>query len=423
MTPRDWLYGLELHGIKLGLENISHLLERSGHPERRYPTVHVAGSNGKGSVLAFLDAMLCAAGYRTGRFSSPHLCRLNERFLTAREPVGDAALDETLAYYQELSAEMSPPPTFFEINTAVAYTLIAQAGVDVGLIEVGLGGRFDSTNTLAPLVTAITNIGLEHTQYLGDTIEKIAFEKAGIVKAGVPLAVGKMAREAEEVILQRAAELRAPVRLAGRDFRWSTELSESGLRFTCTMDRLEVGPVALGLPGAYQAENAAVAVALAEELRKTFPRLTPEAIEQGLEDASWPCRLERVLDDPPLIVDVAHNAAGARALAGAMDGGSIVVLAVSSDKNARDIVTELAPKTHRFVLTEFANRRRLELDALKRAAEGLPHDTAGDVPSAIRRAIELSEGRRTIYVAGSLFTAGEARAFLEDEYGAPPMRF
>lgn len=423
MTPRDWLYGLELHGVKLGLENIAHLLEGSGHPERRYPTVHVAGTNGKGSVLAFLDAMLCAAGYRAGRFSSPHLCRLNERFLMGREAISDAQLDETLAYYRELSAGMSPPPTFFEINTAVAYKLIAEAGVDIGLIEVGLGGRFDSTNTIAPMVTAITNIGLEHTQYLGDTIEKIAFEKAGIVKAGVPLIVGAMDRNAEEVILQRAAELGAPVKLAGRDFHATLNETTSGLRFTCTMDRLEAGPVALGLPGAYQAENAAVAVALADEMAKDFPGLTPEAIQRGLEDASWPCRLERVLDDPPLIVDVAHNAAGARALAQAMDDGSIVVLAVSSDKNAHDIVAELAPKTHRFVLTEFANRRRLELNALARAAEGLPHDTAGDVPSAIRRAIELSEGQRTIYVAGSLFTAGEARAFLEDEYGAPPMRF
>lgn len=412
-----------MHGIKLGLDNISRLLDSADHPESRFPTVHVAGTNGKGSVLAFLDAILSASGYRTGRFTSPHLIRINERFLIERKPVDDDTLESAIAQFQQMAESMEPPPTFFEINTAVAYQLFADAAVDIGLIEVGLGGRFDSTNTLTPEITAITTIGLEHTQYLGDTIEKIAFEKAGIIKPRVPLVVGDVGPVALEVIEEQAREKHAPTRIAGTDYHY--EALGTAMAPACSFDNgtIQLGPVPLGLSGAYQAHNAAVATELAYGLQVSFNRITDQTITEGLATASWPCRLERVLDKPPTTLDVAHNEAGAAALAEAMEPGSIVVFAVSSDKNAGAMLATLASKAGRFIITEFANRRSVPAAELAKHAEPWPHEVAKDMQSALRQAFEHAHGRVPVYITGSLFMAGEARGLLESEYGAVPMRF
>ncbi|MDX9971847.1 MAG: Mur ligase family protein, partial [FCB group bacterium] len=174
MNAREYLFSLERHGIKLGLENITHLLEAANRPERAYPTIHVAGTNGKGSVVAMLDSILRAAGLRTGRFTSPHLIHLNERVLIDRQPIDDEELDDHLAVFRAVAEKMPFSPTFFEVITAAAFRAFAHRNVDVALIEVGMGGRFDSTNVITPLVSAVTSIALEHTRYLGNTLEEIA---------------------------------------------------------------------------------------------------------------------------------------------------------------------------------------------------------------------------------------------------------
>ncbi|MBI4557115.1 MAG: bifunctional folylpolyglutamate synthase/dihydrofolate synthase [Candidatus Hydrogenedentes bacterium] len=422
MTPREFLFSLERHGIKLGLDNIRHLLKAAGNPHLKHPTVHVAGTNGKGSVLAMLDAMLQAAGYITGRFTSPHLVQLNERFLIRSELISDTDLDTHLAFFQETVAAMDVPPTFFEVVTAAAFRWFAEYGLDLALIEVGLGGRFDSTNVITPLACAITNIDLEHTKYLGDTLEKIAFEKAGIIKPAVPVVVTETKSGPLNVILGRTMELGSPLRLLGRDFEYEISGDRFAQEFSYRGPRFNLGPTPLALAGRYQGENAAAAVALAELLQDRLPRLTPDAVAAGLSNARWPCRLERVLESPPVIMDVAHNAAGARKLACELPP-CVVVLAVSSDKDAAQMLEALDPVTRHLILSQFTGPRALPVDQLSAAAGERNYERTESLTEAIQLGLQLAHADLPLVITGSIFTAGEARKLLIDEYQAAPLRF
>ena len=422
VDPREYLFGLMLHGVKLGLANIQYLLAQDGNPHLCYPTVHVAGTNGKGSTVAMLDAMLRAAGYRTGRFTSPHLIDVTERFQVDGAPTSDAALDAAILRFRELSAAMDHTSTFFEMNTAIAFHLFAQAKVEVGLIEVGMGGRLDSTNVVMPEATAVTSIALEHTQYLGDTLEKIAHEKAGIIKPGVPVVVGEEKPGPREVILARAAETGSEALVLGRDFQYTLGGSSWQPTFAYESEELTLGPVPLGLVGPYQGANAAVATTLARLMRHTFPRLDNEAIAAGLEQVRWPCRLERVLETPPVIVDTTHTVAGAAYLRQVFDH-AITVLTVCSDKPARDIIAELAPFTDQFVLTRFAGKRAMALDDLRAAAEPHPTVCIDGMRAAIEEGMKLAGPNRPLLITGSVFAAGEARHLLATHFGVEPLRF
>lgn len=420
MTPVEYLYSLELHGIKLGLDGITRLLAASGNPQLRYPTVHVAGTNGKGSVVALLDAMLRAAGYRTGRFTSPHLCHVHERFLVDRTPLSEEALDEQIEHFRSIAERSDSPPTFFELNTAIAFRYFAEANVDIALIEVGLGGRYDSTNVIEPVATAITNIALEHTKYLGDTLEAIAFEKAGILKAKIPAVVGEIEAGPRDVILARAAAVGAPVALRDRDYRFARE----GDAFSYRSDSLRVEPCPLALPGAYQGANAAVAVALAESLREPFSRLSKRAIIEGLATVRWPCRLETVLESPTVIIDVAHNAAGARELASTLEADCIIILAIANDKDAGRIIDVVSAKASTLILSAFTGERALPVADLCARAAPLPHLRCETLDEAIALGMKLAATEnRSLVIAGSLFAAGEARTILIEHYGAPPLAF
>ena len=419
----DYLYGLELHGIKLGLENISLLLERAGNPQNSYPTVHVGGTNGKGSVVALLDAMLRAAGYRTGRFTSPHLCHIHERFLVDGDAITSDSLDRQIDCFRLIAEEIHRTPTFFELNTAIAFRYFEERNVDIALIEVGLGGRFDSTNVITPEVAAITNIALEHTQYLGDTLEAIAFEKAGIIKESVPTVVGERAAGPLDVIIERASALDSPVDLLNREFRIESEGSPSQQTVSYTSETLKLGPVPLSLPGAFQVDNAALAIAVASRLSDRFPALDAGAITQGLAHAKWPCRLEHVLQDPPVIVDVAHNPAGAAQLAAALNSQCVLVLAVSSDKNAGAILDMLAPRADTLILTQFTGHRALPVEALCEKAGEQSYQRRDSLGEAIALGMTLADANRPLVIAGSLFAAGEARMILSDQFGAPPFQF
>ena len=422
MTPREYLFGLELHGIKLGLENIARLLEAAGNPHERLPAAHISGTNGKGSVAAMLDAMGRAAGYTVGRFTSPHLMDVAERFMVAGRPMPPAVLDAQIEFFRNIAGRMAAPPTFFEMNTAIALRWFAECGVDLAIIEVGMGGRLDSTNVIQPLATAITNIDLEHTQYLGDTLEKIAFEKAGILKPATPAVIAETKPGPLEVILARARNVGSPVRLLGRDFDFSVRGSFPHVEFRYESGARALDYVPLGLAARYQASNAAVAVALAGQLQARYPRLDDRALAEGLRGARWPCRLEKVLDAPPVIVDGTHNPAGARVLAQELNRG-VTVLAVSADKDVSGILSALAPITRVFVLTQFRGSRALPVDALCAAARPYPHRRAPDLAEAVRAAFDLVVGNEGILITGSLFAAGEARAILIDGYGAPPLEF
>jgi dihydrofolate synthase / folylpolyglutamate synthase len=423
VNAQHYLRSLELHGIKLGLENIRQLLEAAGDPHTNLPTVHVAGTNGKGSVIATLDAILRAAGYRVGRFTSPHLIRVNERFLIDGVPISDTDLENTVAAVRQAAAGIDRTPTYFEAVTAVAFQWLHAQQVDIALIEVGMGGRFDATNLIEPLVTAITTIDLDHTAYLGETLEKIAFEKAGILKPGIPAVVAESKAGPLEVILACAAELSCPVLQIGRDFHYTVSGPPFDQQFAYRSSGVSLETTPLALAGAHQGENAATAVALAEILSHHYPRLSaPEVIAAGLASVRWPCRLDRVLDHPPVIVDVSHNPAGALRLAAQLKE-SVVVMAVSSDKDAAGMLRNIAPIAHRLILTQFQGKRSLPAEQLSALAGDLPHECAASLHEAIGRGMALASEDRPLVITGSIFTAGEARTILSDSYGAPPLCF
>ncbi len=423
MTPREYLFSLEHHGVKLGLETIEYLLDSAGRPERLYPKVHIAGTNGKGSVSAFLYSILRAAGYRTGRFTSPHLIDINERFYVNGAAISDDELDNQIDFFRTIAeARHWWPPTFFEVNTAVALRWFAQCDVDCAVVEVGLGGRFDATNIIVPRVAAITNIDYDHMRYLGDTIAEIAFEKGGIIKSGRPLVVGETKPDALDVIVARAADMDAPVSLAHRDFSYDVNGPSTAL----TLDyrgRFKLDNAPLGLVGRFQGENAAVAVALAEALAaESFSDIGADAVTAGLESARWPCRLEKVLDDPPVIIDVAHNPAGARKLAAEV-ADCITIMAVSRDKAADKMIQALAPVSHTLILTQFSGHRALPVERLSSAARAHPHRCIPTLDAAIAEGVETASASHPLVITGSVFTAGEARGLLVDKYGAAPPAF
>ncbi len=419
----NYLLGLTLHGVKLGLHNITHLLQQAQQPQQQYPSVHVAGTNGKGSVLALLQRVLMAAGYRVGRFTSPHLVSLRERFQINGASISQGDLDEQIQFFRGIAETMTPPPTFFEMCTAIAFRYFAQARVDIALVEVGMGGRLDATNVLHPHLTAVTNIDLEHTQYLGDSIEKIAFEKAGILKEGVPAVLGEMYESARSVIEERAAALDTSCSCCGRDFSYTLAGTSFQQRISYTSAANQLQDVPLSLAGAHQGGNAALAVAMAEALQPDFPRLDSKAIVTGLAEACWPCRLERLAGfTPPVIIDVAHNAAGARQLAQAVSQ-AITVLAISSDKDAEGILAALRPISQKLILSQFTGKRAMAVDALGKVARTNSYDVRASLSDAIDYGLSLASEDCPLLVTGSLYTAGEARRYLTQAYQAPSPEF
>jgi dihydrofolate synthase/folylpolyglutamate synthase len=400
--PLTWLFALEQFGIKFGLENISAMVERLGHPERAFRSIHIAGTNGKGSVTAMVDAALRAAGHRSARFTSPHLIDLSERFVIDGRPVaGDAlaaAVDDVRVAIDDLRAHgrLEVQPTFFEVTTAAGFLLFQRAGVDVAVLEVGLGGRLDATNVVTPpalAATAITSIAFDHQLYLGTTLREIALEKAGIIKPGVPVVVGPLDPEAETAIAEAAARLDAPIlRTSARDCE--------GL--------------AVGLAGVHQRSNAAVAMRLLELADANGIAVPRRAIEAGLAHPEWPGRLEvrRFADGRELLLDAAHNPAGAASLASYLkaEGGEPrpLVFAAMGDKDVMAMFAALLPSVGRLIVTRASNARSAEPATLaeqaRAAAPALPITIALDLDNALDTAWRA--GPR-IVVAGSIFLLGD----------------
>jgi dihydrofolate synthase/folylpolyglutamate synthase len=402
----DWLFSLEQFGIKLGLDNIRTLLDELGRPERAFGSIHVAGTNGKGSVVAMVDACLRAAGWRSARYTSPHLVDLAERFVIDGRPVEHTAL---VAQAERLrstvghllgAGQLSAPPTFFEATTAMAFALFRDAQIEVAVCEVGLGGRLDATNVLEPLVTAITTIGLDHQQHLGDTISAIAAEKAGIIKPGVPVVIGPLDPTARQVVETKALAAGAPVVEA--------DLQALG----------RYGPPRLALAGAHQLDNAAVAVAILEELSRQNVAVPARAVTAGLEHVVWPGRLEvRRLDDRrEVLLDAAHNPDGARTLRRFLEAAAPrpLVFAAMRDKDAEGMIRTLAPVVSVFVMTRASHQRSTDpillAEAAARAAPDLPVLVEPSIEQALQAAWRLSHA---IVVAGSLFLLGDVMKVLE----------
>ena len=423
MTPLDYLFGLEFHGIKLGLDNITTLLTAAGNPQHIYPTVHIGGTNGKGSTVAFLDHMLRECGYRVGRFTSPHLIALNERFMINGVSIGDSDLETLIETFRIHAEHADLTPTFFEMNTAIAFQFFADQQVDIALVEVGLGGRFDSTNVITPRVSVVTNIDLEHTQYLGDTYEAIAFEKAGIIKPGVPVIFGNLNAQAGPVLQRVAQEKDAPIFELGGAFTANPQSDPARFSYSGLSWRLD--DLALPLLGGHQLENAAVALAAAELLAEHFLEVTPDRAASGLARTVWPCRMETVLESPKVIIDVAHNPAGAKTLSSLLHTPAILLLSVSTDKDAADMIAHLAPHANHVILTRFDGPRATDPALLQRHVPStIPTTVQPDFNAAIEAGFALAaESDTPLLITGSLFTAGQARAYLLEHHNAAPLRF
>ena len=423
MDPLDYLYGLELHGIKLGLQNITTLLSAAGNPQNTYPTVHIAGTNGKGSTAAFLDHILRQAHYRIARFTSPHLITINERFTINGTPITDAQLKTLIQSFKQYAEQADITPTFFELNTAIAFQHFQDQNADIALIEVGLGGRFDSTNVINPRLSIITNIDLEHTEFLGDTHAKIAFEKAGIIKPDTPLILGKLNQEAENVILQRAKELQAPTLKLGTDFTCTKNQPDHETTFQSA--HWKIDQLQSPLSGQHQAENMSVALAAAEALSTQFKNIQPNIAKRGIANTKWPCRMETVLTQPHVIIDVAHNPAGCQTLVDTLEKDAIIILSIAQRKNIQEMIDILATRSRQFILTQFDNHRAINPNEL---APLIPNRTPTTIEPDFNQAIDLGikkakESAVPLLITGSLFTAGQARRYLIEHYDAPPIQF
>ena len=400
--PLTWLFALEQFGIKFGLENISAIVERLGHPERAFRSIHIAGTNGKGSVTAMVDAALRAAGHRSARYTSPHLIDLSERFVVDGRPADTdalaAAINDVRATIDDLraSGRLDVQPTFFEVTTAVAFELFRRAGVTVAVLEVGLGGRLDATNVVMPpdlIATAITSIAFDHQLYLGTTLREIAFEKAGIIKPGVPIVVGPLEPESTAAIDETAAKRHAPViRASARDCEGMT----------------------VGLAGIHQRSNAAVALRLLQLADANGLAMPRRAIEAGLAEPHWPGRLDvrRLTDGRELLLDAAHNPAGAASLASYLkaEGGKPrpLVFAAMRDKDVTGMFAALLPAVANVIVTRASNARSADPASLaeqaRAAAPALPITIASDLDQALDAAWRV--GPR-IVIAGSIFLLGD----------------
>lgn len=385
-----WLYGTQLHGIKLGLENMRRLLDRLGLAAAGMRVIHAAGTNGKGSTCAIMDALLRAGGHRTGLFTSPHLVTFRERIRVDGAMIPEDAAAEILTRIQAAVADFDPHPTFFEIVTALALEWFRQSGVEVAVMETGMGGRLDATNVLTPAVCVLTPVSYDHQQWLGDTLDLIAGEKAGIIKPGVPVVSAPQEAEAMEVIRTTAAARQAPL----------------------TVIQAPLTGLPVALPGPHQQWNAALALAA---LQAAGFSLTDAVLRRGLAAVEWPARFQ-ILEEGRLVIDGAHNPAGAAVLRAAWQQrfpgeSAAVVFGTVSTQNHPEVLRILQDIAAEIWLLPVDSARSIP-----------PEAVAASVPPALRCHIgtslpaALAEARATgrrVLICGSLYLCGEALSLLQ----------
>ena len=396
-------------GMKFGLETTRALVAEMGHPERAYPSLLIAGTNGKGSVAAYCDSVLRASGLRTGRYTSPHLVRVNERISLDGRAITDHDFARAVRDVRDAASRLvrrgvlTAHPTFFEVLTAAAFAHFRTKRVDVAVLEVGLGGRLDATNVVEPLVSAIVSVDLDHEVYLGRTLASIATEKAGVLRAGRTTVIGPLPDEARAAVVARARALAARVVEAAR----TPAARCRGLA---------------ALPGAHQRDNLVVAIRLLEEAKRAGLPVELARVPAAVAATRWPGRLQRIPGRPAIVLDGAHNPAGARALAAHLQDRPpfVLVFGAMADKDVRGLARALFPIAAEVVLTAPRVSRAASPDELARRIGGLARHAHRDASAAraLRRARRLARahGPRTeVVVAGSLYLVGAVLALLQRE--------
>ncbi|WP_164730957.1 bifunctional folylpolyglutamate synthase/dihydrofolate synthase [Anoxybacter fermentans] len=413
-------------GYRPGLERVKAALKELGNPEREVKIIHVAGTNGKGSTSAMMASILKQAGYRVGFYSSPHLHHFRERFRINGVPISKEELELMVKKVKPVIEEISKDPklgrpSFFEVVTVIAFVYFAYKKVDALVLEVGLGGRLDATNVVYPLISVITSIGHDHTEYLGTTLSEIAFEKAGIIKENVAVVTGVQDKEAFATIEKVAKDKNAPLYAPLREAEW-TKKEENLIKqkIDLTLESQFYHDLEIGLLGEHQIRNAIVALKTILLLKEHFPAVDEQAIRRGFKEVKWPGRLELIRENPSVLLDGAHNIEGIEALALFLERVKnnfdhlYLVMSILKDKDVDPMVRRIAPLASGIIFTQNHNLRASSGEDLARILEGEEVDikVIPDFATAIHKAIIEAKSSDLVCITGSLYTIAEAREIL-----------
>ncbi len=412
------MFSLRRFGIKLGLDTIQSMLQGLGSPQNMFASIHIAGTNGKGSIASALSSIFRTAGYRVGLYTSPHLVKFNERIRINGAPISDMdVLKAFEAVKQVYTGDREP--TFFEYTTAMAFHEFARAKVEWAIVETGMGGRLDATNVLNPRLSIISNISLEHRQYLGNTIAEITSEKGGIIKRGVPVITGVNQKEAIEVLRNISQKQEAPLYRLGEHFRVRKNKKSDTFSYVginSTWENMQTG-----LKGNHQVGNAALVLAACEVLNRHDTHFDIEQIKEGLLKTDWPGRMEVVSQTPYIILDGAHNLMAARKLGRFISENLIkdkttLIIGILDDKPYKGMLKSLLPFCKRVILTKPVINRALEPEKLYKFAKDLIEDIkiVPSVKDAFFYARESVSSDEAICVAGSLYVVGEVKQALAE---------
>ncbi len=416
----DFLFAIEKYGIFLGLERIKAYMDALGNPQHSYPSIHVAGTNGKGSTAAILQSVLTNAGYKVGLLTSPHLVNFAERMRIGYKDCDPNYIVDFVKANRDRMKRI--PVSFFEITTALAFQYFADEKVDIAVVEVGMGGRLDATNVLRPEVSIITNIDYDHTKSLGNTLEAIAAEKAGIVKEGVPCITACRYDNVKQTIRDICLKRRSDFISAHDDFQWTAgDSSLSGSCFDAQLNGNNYEKLRINLAGEHQVENAVTAIAALNLVSKNGFNIADKAIYDGMRNVKWLGRLQAASENPMVLLDVAHNPAGAAFLEKSIhkfipNKRIIAVLGILSDKKRDDMLKRFKSFADLLILTKPVSERAVEPEFMAGKAEELeiPYQIIHNVHQAYQRALDLANPEDVILVTGSHYTVGEAILSLDE---------
>lgn len=424
----NYLYGLQKHGIKLGLDNTVKLLSLFNNPQEKFYSIHIAGTNGKGSTSAMIASILQAAGFRTGLFTSPHLVSFTERIRVNNEEITEGEVVELTEEIRSTIEGSELNPTFFEFVTVMGLLYFKRKNIDWAVVETGMGGRLDATNVLLPDASVITSINYDHSEFLGNTISAIAEEKTGIIKDGVPVITSAQEPSVMDAIKKKTEEKNASLFIYGRDFSAAIKTEDtSGSVFNYNGGN-NFEDLVISLPGRHQVLNAALALKTIEVIsQKPLPntsRLNPDTIRAGLGNIKWHGRLEFISKEPPILIDGAHNPSAATILADSLKEiffrvyrRIILVVGIMSDKDIRGIMAPLLPLAAEIILTAPAYERAASPDVLYGHAISLGFSCrkAYGVADALTMAREIYREGDLIVITGSFYTIGEAKEILGEK--------
>jgi len=413
----DYLYGLEKFGMIFGLAKIEEILEAVGNPHREIQAIHIGGTNGKGSTAAIIASILRKEGYRVGLYTSPHLIRFTERMKVNEKEIEKEEVASLTEWMRERieTAGIAPPFTFFDFTTAMAFLYFKQKMVDLAILEVGLGGRLDSTNVIDPLLSIITNIGKDHEDVLGKGILRIAREKAGIIKESRPLITAATQAQVLRLFSKICREKKAPFFRVGKEFRYVLA-GEGSFSYEGLYRKL--WGLSLNLRGSHQMINATTALGAMEILDDLGYRVSNDAMTEGLKEVDWPGRLEVVCSSPRVLLDGAHNPDGALSLKESLEKDFqyhhlVLLIGIMKDKDVHSILHSLSPLADHIILTRPGTDRAASPALLRKALgrNGKKAEVIEDFRKAIDRGLSLTSEEDILCITGSLYTVGEARSY------------